>query len=133
MKWVTRRGIKVNRSATAWLIRRFIDPDAEFLFVDAADVAAVQAREGATGFDAPGATWPHEDAKGRCSFEALVVRYCHSDLALREMGRIIGSADFPERLGDTAEGAGLRALCSGFPLAARDDHDTVARSAFLFE
>ncbi len=133
MKWVTRKHIKVNRAATAWLVLRFIDPDAEFLFVDAADVAAVQAREGATGFDAPGATWPHADAKGRCSFEALCVRYCHSDLALREMSRIVGSADFADRIGDTAEGAGLRAICVGFPLAARDDHDTVARSAFLWD
>src|SRR5436190_20615731 len=111
MKWVTRRGIKVNRSATAWLVRRFIDPDAEFLFVDPADVAAVQAREGATGFDAPGATFPHLDERGRTSFEAIALKYCFSDPALREMGKIVGSADVDARLDETPEGAGLRAVC----------------------
>jgi hypothetical protein len=57
MKWVTRRSIRVNRAATAWLVRRFIDPDATFAFVAAEDVAEFQAREGAIGFDAPGATY----------------------------------------------------------------------------
>src|SRR2546422_7041522 len=64
MKWVTRPHIRVNRTATAWLIRRFIDPEATFLFVDAERVAEVQRAEGAIGFDAPGATNPHEDARG---------------------------------------------------------------------
>lgn len=134
MKWVTRRRVRVNRAATAWLIRRFVDTEAEFLFVDAADVASVQEREGAQGFDAPGATYPHEDAKGRCSFEQIAVKYCFSDFALREMGRIVGSADLPARLGETAEGAGLRAICHGFPLVTGgDDVETLARSAFVFD
>ena len=133
MKWVTREKIRVNRAATAWLIRRFVDADAEFLFVPAADVARVQAETGATGFDADGATWPHRDAKGRTSFEAIVARHCHSDLALREMGKIVATADLPERFGETEEGAGLRMICLGFPLAASGDHDTLVRSAFLFE
>lgn len=68
--WVTRRNIRVNRTATIWLIRRFIDPQAVFLFADPSEVAAIQQREGAKGFDAPGALYPHKDAKGRCSFEA---------------------------------------------------------------
>lgn len=133
MKWVTRKHVRVNRAATAWLIRRFIDPEAEFLFVEADEVAAVQAREGATGFDAPGATWPHRDAKGRCSFEAMSVQWAHSDHAVREMGKMIGSADFADRIGETAEGAGLRAICAGFPLVARNDQETIDRAAFLFD
>ena len=72
MKWVTRKNIRVNRVATAWLIRRFIDPQAEFFFVEPDEVIGVQQREGAQGFDAPEATFPHKDAQGRCSFEALV-------------------------------------------------------------
>jgi hypothetical protein len=71
MKWVTRKGIRVNRAATAWLVRRFIDPSATFLFVDPEQVAKVEKREGARGFDAPGAMYPHEDTAGRCSFEVL--------------------------------------------------------------
>lgn len=133
MRWATRRGIRVNRAATAWLIRRFVDPEAVFLFVDADDVARLQRDEAVTGFDAPGATFPQRDAKGRTSFEQIALRYAFSDLALREMGRIVGSADLPERLQETPEGAGLRAVCLGFPRVAADDHETVERSAFLFD
>ena len=132
-KWVTRRSIRVNRAATAWLIRRFVDADAEILFVEPDEVAVVQARDGALGFDAPGATFPHEDAKGRCSFEQIALRYCFSDHALREMGRIIGAADLPARAAERAEAAGVRAVCTGFPLVAADDQETVERSAFLFD
>ena len=72
MKWVTRKRIHVNRTATGWLIRRFLDPSAEILFVEPEEVASIQQREGAVGFDAPGARHPHKDAAGRCSFEQLV-------------------------------------------------------------
>ena len=85
MKWVTRKQIRVNRVATAWLIRRFIDPQAEFIFVEPAEVAEVQRRENAKGFDAPGATYPHKDGKGRCSFEALVDEHCSDDSVLVAM------------------------------------------------
>jgi hypothetical protein len=87
VKWVTRRGLRVNRAATAWLIRRFIDPDATFLFVEAEDVADVQRRECARGFDAPGATYPHKDEQGRCSFEALVSEHRPHDTALQTLSR----------------------------------------------
>ena len=92
MKWVTRKRIQVNRAATAWLVQRFIDPEAEFLFVDPDAVAGVQASQGAVGFDAPGARYLHEDAQGRCSFEALVDERCPDDTALRELARIIHGA-----------------------------------------
>ncbi len=71
MKWVTRKRIHVNRTATAWLIKRFVDPEAEVLFVEPAEVAAVERRDAAIGFDAPGAKYPHKDGNGRCSFEQL--------------------------------------------------------------
>src|SRR5947207_12415262 len=90
-KWVTRARIRVNRTATAWLIRRFIDPAAAFLFVEPEQVAEAQSREAATGFDAPGATYPHIDAVGRCSFEALVEEYRPGDGAPR------ARADHPRR------------------------------------
>src|SRR2546430_14020633 len=88
MKWVTRARIRVNRTATAWLIRRFVDPAAVFLFVEADEVAAGQAREGATGFDAPGATYPHRDAEGRRSFAALADEYPPEDPAPQELACI---------------------------------------------
>jgi hypothetical protein len=133
MKWVTRRSIRVNRLATAWLIQRFIDPQAVFLFVNPEDVADIQRREGAQGFDAPGAMYPHEDDKGRCSFEALVEEYCPHDAVLRAMARIVHGADFSAEVALTPESAGLRAISHGFPLVARDDQETVERGAFLYD
>ena len=133
MKWVTRRSIRVNRAATAWLIRRFIDPDATFLFVDPEAVAEVERREGARGFDAPGVSYPHKDAHGRCSFEALVAEHRPDDTVLRTLARIVRGADFPDELHLTPESAGLQAISRGFPLAAQDDHDTVEKVMFLYD
>jgi hypothetical protein len=132
MKWVTRRSIRVNRTATAWLIRRFIDPQATFWFVEPERVAEVQRDEGALGFDAPGATYPHRDSHGRCSFEALVEERLPQDRALLAMARMVHAADFDE-LQVAAEGAGLRAISRGFPLVAADDEETVAKAAFLYD
>ena len=98
MKWVTRRSIHVNRTATGWLIRRFLDPQAEILFVEPGEVAGVQEREGATGFDAPGARYAHRDARGRCSFEALVEERLPEDTALRSLATIVHGADFPAEM-----------------------------------
>ncbi len=133
MKWVTRRRIRVNRTATAWLIRRFIDPEASLLFVGPDEVVAVQQQEGAAGFDAPAASYPHRDEHGRCSFEALVEEHRPNDAALGRLARIVHGADFPAEIALTPESAGLRAISEGFPLVARDDHETVERAAFLYD
>src|SRR5215831_5263187 len=132
MKWVTRKRIQVNRAATAWLIRRFIDPQAEFLFVDPDQVADIQATENALGFDAPGARYPHQDSQGRCSFEALVDERCPDDAALKELARIIHGADLKD-LGAAPECPGLLTISRGFPLVARDDRETMERTAFLYD
>jgi hypothetical protein len=133
MLWVTRPRIRVNRTATAWLVRRFIDHDATFEFIEPDRVANVERETGAVGFDAPGARYPHKDAQGRCSFEALVDEYCSSDMALRRLALIVRSADFGDEIDRTAEGAGLRAVSRGFPLVSRDDHETIERAAFLYD
>jgi hypothetical protein len=133
VKWVTRARIRVNRTATAWLIRRFVDPEAIFVFVQPDEVAAVQQREGATGFDAPGAIYPHRDAEGRCSFEALVDRYRPDDAALQELACIVHGADFADEVRLVPESAGLRAISGGFPLVAGDDHEIVERASFLYD
>src|SRR5436853_5795459 len=93
MKWVTREQIRVNRTATCWLIRRFLDPKAEFLFMPAESVASMQAELDATGFDAPGATYPHQDAQGLCSFAALVRERLANDPVLLAMADIVQAAD----------------------------------------
>ena len=133
MKWVTRDRIHVNRTATGWLIRRFLDPGAEILFVEAAQVAAVQEREGAIGFDAPGARHPHEDSMGRCSFEQLVAERLPGDPALVRLARIVHGADFPEEMDVTPESAGLWAISQGFTDVGTDDVDILNRAAFLYD
>ncbi|MFL5437855.1 MAG: chromate resistance protein ChrB domain-containing protein [Myxococcales bacterium] len=133
MKWVTRRSARVNRIATAWFVRRFIDAEPVFLFVEPEQVAAVQDEQGATGFDAFGARYPHRDQHGRCSFEALVAEHRPGDGALRELARIVHCADFADEVQDVPEAAGLRAISRGFPLVARDDHDAVEKASFLYD
>jgi hypothetical protein len=133
MTWVTRRQIRVNRVATAWLIRRFIDPEARLVFVEPHEVALIQQREGAKGFDAPDATYPHRDARGRCSFEALVEERCGGDAALMALARIVRGADFRDQIDLTPESAGLRTISEGFPLVARDDGETIEKAAFVYD
>lgn len=133
MKWVTRSRIHVNRTATAWLIRRLLDPGAELLFVQPGEVEGVQAREGACGFDAPGALYPHQDANGRCSFEQLVSERLPDDDALAYLASIVHGADFPEEITTTPESAGLWAISQGFGDVGRDDHDVLDRASFLYD
>jgi hypothetical protein len=133
VKWVTRRNIHVNRAATGWLIRRFLDRDAEILFVDAEDVAGIQTREGAVGFDAPGARYPHRNEKGQCSFEALVEERLASDPALARLATIVHGADFPAEMSVAPECHGLWAISRGFTDVARDDAEILDRASFLYD
>lgn len=122
MKWVTRENAAVDRIACPWLIRRFVDPDAEFLYVAPDQVAAVAQREGATPFDVEGVELGHVD--GRCSFESILVRFgLTADPALMAMGRVIHAADITTDAAVASEGSGLKAIASGFRLLhGRDDH-----------
>jgi hypothetical protein len=129
---VTRRHIRVTRTATAWLVRRFIDPAADFTFCAPEDVAHVQ-EGGAIGFDAPGARYPHRDDKGRCSFEALVDEHCAGDAALRRMAAIIHGADFRDVADAPPESAGLRAISHSFPSVTASDDETLEKASFLYD
>jgi hypothetical protein len=133
MKWVTRRKIHVNRTATGWLIRRFLDPGGEIAFVEPHEVATIQDRDGAIGFDAPGARHPHRDERGRCSFEQLVDERRPDDPALVRLARIVHGADFPEEIATTPESAGLWAISQGFTDVGADDDDILERAAFLYD
>ena len=133
MKWVTRSRIHVNRTATGWLIRRFLDPEAEILFVEPAEVAVVQQRDGAIGFDAPGARHPHKDELGRCSFEQLVSERLPADPALSLLARIVHGADFPGEMDAMPESAGLWAISQGFTDVGADDEDILTRAMFLYD
>ena len=133
MKWITRDRIRSNRTATCWLIRRFLDAGAEVLFVPADDVARSQAASGVVGFDAPGSTYPHKDEQGRCSFAALVDERLADDPVLLEMARIVQAVDFQDQLDKRPAARGLTLISRGFPLVASDDRDTVDRASFLYD
>jgi hypothetical protein len=133
MKWATRKRIHVNRTATGWLVRRFLDPQAEIVFVGPEEVSALQDREGAVGFDAPGATYPHRDGRGRCSFEALVEERLPGDAALARLATIVHGADFPAEMAIAPECPGLWAISQGFTDVGRDDADILERASFLYD
>jgi hypothetical protein len=113
MKWITRENAAVDRIACPWLIRSFVDKEAEFLFVPAADVAKRASETGAIPFDVEGAKLGHVD--GRCSFESIVHEYgLGGDQALAKVAAIVHGADITEDAHRTPESAGLRAIASGF-------------------
>ena len=133
MKWITRERIQVNRTATCWLIRRFLDAQAEFIFVPADQVAAIQTQTGTTGFDAIGATYPHQDAQGLCSFAALVRQRLSDDPVLLEMADIVQAADIKGELDNHPAALGLQLISRGFPLLTKNDYETAERAAFIYD
>ena len=133
MKWITRKRIQVNRTATCWLVRRFLDPEAEFIFVPPDQVASLQVETGGTGFDAPGATYPHEDAEGLCSFAALVRERLANDPVLLEMAEIVQAADIKGELDNHPAARGLQLISRGFPLLTENDYETAERATFIYD
>ncbi len=113
MKWVTREKVQVDRVACPWLIRRFVDPQAEFLFVPADQVMAVAAREGATPYDVKDVELGHHGQE--CSFDAIVKKHrLAGDPALVLLAKIVNGADTDNTLWHQPESAGLRAIAKGF-------------------
>jgi hypothetical protein len=128
MKWITREHAKVDRVACPWLIRRFIDPQAEFLFVPADQVLPRAATEPATPFDTPGAELHHyrESGEDRCSFDAFLRKYHLTDPALVDLAEIVRSAD-THTVHPRPEAAGLEAMAHGFRATARNDLENLER------
>ncbi len=128
MRWATREGLHVDRAACAWLIRRFIDPTAQFLFLpDPADSPA-----DATGFDMRGVELGHHG--GRCSFESALARYrLDDDPALEEIGHIVHQADLADDRFDAPVAAGLDVLIRGISLTSGSDEATLAITDALFD
>ena len=131
MKWITRASAKVDRVACPWLIRRFIDPDAEFLYVPAERVLEVAAREQGHSYDAPGARYTHRD--GKCSFEVLIEEYEITDPALHRLARIVHGADVTNDLWDCPEAPGLKAIAHGFAMTTPDDHAKLAAEFGVYD
>jgi len=126
MKWVTREKAKVDRIACPWLIRKFVDPQAEFLFVPLEKVLDVAKEQDAIPYDALGAELFHykEGGDERCSFDSIIKQYKLLDPALLDMAEIVRSADAAPRK-PRPEGAGLEAMALGFRANAKDDFENM--------
>ena len=133
MKWVTRHHVKVDRVACPWLIKKFVDQQAEFLFVPPEEVTEVAKREKAIPFDVPGVEFGHRGQK--CSFEAILDRYnLTRDQALVLLGKIVNGADTDNALYNQPEGPGLKAVAVGFSLLGlADDHEILEREWIVYD
>jgi len=133
MRWVTREHVQVDRVACPWLIRKFVDPQAEFLFVPADQVLAVVQREGATPYDVKDVELGHHGKK--CSFDAILEKYgLASDPALELLARIVNGADTDNSLWNQPESAGLKAIARGFrDLGFADDHQINAAEWIVYD
>jgi hypothetical protein len=131
MKWVTREHPKTDRIACPWLIRKFIDPAAEIVYVPKDEVLAYAEREDARSFDAPGATYTHRD--GMCSFETLIADYKIDDPALGLVARVVHGADVSEDRDITPQSAGLEAIADGFALLDIDDQRQLELSLPVYD
>jgi hypothetical protein len=130
MKWITRERPKIDRIACPWLIRRFIDPEAEFLYVPAADVLRVAAQTGATPYDVPGVEMGH--VGDRCSFDAFVAKYGLTDGPLLRLATIVRGAD-TDRLDLAPQSAGLLAISQGLSKTHADDHAMLAQGMVIYD
>ena len=130
MKWVTRKNVHVDRVACPWLIRRFIDPNAEFLFAPPDKVEETAASNGAIPFDAQGVELGHKGE--RCSFDAIVEKYKLNDPALLELAKIVRGAD-TNRTEIAPESIGLEAIAAGSMMIAKDDQEAIEKQTYLYD
>lgn len=130
MRWVTRSHVHVDRVACPWLIRRFVDSQAEFIFVARNRVADVT-KEGAIPFDVPDVELGHHD--GKCSFEAILTKYGLTDPALQRLARIVHAADIAEDLRKDDIAPGLEAIATGFSLLIPEDDANLAAQFSVYD
>ena len=132
MKWITREHAKVDRIACPWLIKNFVDNDAEFLFVPADEVMGVAKEQNATPFDIPDVELGHHGEE--CSFDAIVKKYDldKKEPALTELAKIVRGADTPNR-SLTSQSEGLLAIAHGFSINAKDDHDNISKQFHVYD
>jgi len=134
MKWITRKDIKVDRVACPWLITRFIDPQAEFLFVEEKDLLEQARLQNATPFDAPRIDEIKLNHRGsRCSFEAIIEDYSVADKALQKLGLIVRAADVKGQEHVAPEGIGLRSIAQGFAAMGISDEERLVRQFPVYD
>jgi hypothetical protein len=134
MKWITRKNVKVDRVACPWLIRRFVDPQAEFLFVEESELVARANREQAIPFDAPRLSEIKLNHRGEsCTFEAILEDYQLGDPILECLALIVRAADVKGQEAVAVEGAGLKAIAEGFKAMGLSDEERLARQFPLYD
>jgi hypothetical protein len=134
MKWITRKNVKVDRVACPWLIRRFVDPEAEFLFVEERDLLDESKRLDATPFDAPKIEAIKLNHRGpHCTFEAIIEDYAITDPAIHQLGLIVRAADVNGQEGVAPEGVGLRAIAQGFAATGISDEERLAKQFPVYD
>ena len=131
MKWITRSHVHVDRVACPWLITRFIDNKAEFLFVPKYQIEKVARELDAIPFDAPGVELGH--VEGRCSFESIIVKYDLKDPGLLRLAKIVHAADVAEDIDTDPLARGLEAIASGYSLRYPDDEENLARQFEVYD
>jgi len=130
MKWVTRQYVHVDRTACPWLIKRFIDPKAEFVFVPVEKIEEIVKKEKAIPYDAPNVELGHHGEK--CSFDSIIEKYKISDPAVLELARIVRAAD-TDKMEMAPEAAGLEAIMTGIGIAAKDDHEAIEKARPVYD
>jgi len=131
MKWITRSHVHVDRVACPWLISRFVDNEAEFLFVPANQIEKVARESDAIPFDAPGVELGHVD--GRCSFESIIATYDLKEPGLLRLAQIVHAADVAEDIDKDPVARGLEAIASGFSIRFPDDAENLAHQFELYD
>jgi len=130
MKWVTRQYVHVDRTACPWLIKKFVDPKAEFIFVPVEKIEETVKIEKAIPYDALGVELGHHGDK--CSFDAIVEKYKIKDPAVLELAKIVRAAD-TDKMEMAPEAAGLEAVMTGLGIASKDDHEIIAKASPVYD
>lgn len=131
MKWITRSHVHVDRVACPWLISRFIDSEAEFVFVPKSQVDKVAKEMDAIPFDVPGAELGHKD--GKCSFESIIEKYGLTDSALLRLAKIVHAADVEEDRDKDKIAPGLEAIAVGYSLRFPEDEENLSRQFDVYD
>lgn len=130
MKWITRSHVHVDRVACPWLIKRFVDSEAEFLFAPKSQIIDVARKEGAIPFDVPGVELGHKD--GLCTFDAIIKMYDLTDKALLRMAEVVNAAD-TDRLDNDPVAAGLEAIAVGYSLRFPYDKENLEHQFEVYD
>jgi len=131
MKWITRSHVHVDRVACPWLISRFIDSDAEFIFAPASQIEKIAKEQNAIPFDAPGVELGHHE--GRCSFESIVLKYGLKEPGLLRLAKIVHAADVAEDIDNDPIARGLEAIASGYSLRFPEDKENLSHQFEVYD